>query len=335
MPNGYEYGRANKTGTYELTIMLAARPIDRVMQKSPRVCTKSIVSAHPGRRIWLPLVLVAAAMLAVTPALAAKRVPLPRPKPPALLELQSAEPEEAEAAEPQDGREETKAAKEPGPSACQLRLSNIAVIEPMPAIVGPGECGGEDLVRLDAIKLKDKSSIAMLPAGNLRCNMAEAIAIWVREDIAPSVAAEFGAPMRALDNFASYHCRGRNNIIGAKMSEHGRGNALDIRGVMLANKKVEWTDVTVSRKFREKIKSTACGRFMTVLGPGSDGYHENHIHVDLAERRNNHRMCQWDVHDPAAKTPAPEAGSEEAAEEVAAVPLPRPKPADIAHRRRL
>ena len=37
---------------------------------------------------------------------------------------------------------------------------------------------------------------------------------------------------------------------------------------------------------------------MTVLGPGSDGYHEEHIHLDLAERRNNYKVCQWDVRVP-------------------------------------
>ena len=55
-------------------------------------------------------------------------------------------------------------------------------------------------------------------------------------------------------------------------------------------------------------------RFSTVLGPGSDGYHENHIHVDLAERRGGYRMCQWDVREPDEELGA------------AAVPLPKPRP---------
>jgi hypothetical protein len=300
------------------------------MWKLPVVCTHFMKIASDSafwRKALVPSLVMAAALLVAPPCLAAKKIPLPRPKPAALMQM-PAEPDEPET-ETKEEETEPVAAKEPGPSACQLRLSNIAAIEPVPAIVGPGECGGEDLVRLDAIKLKDKSSIAVLPSANLRCSMAEAIAIWMREDIAPATA-ELGGAIRALDNFASYHCRGRNNIIGAKTSEHGRGNAIDIRGVMLAKTKVEWTDVNVSRKFREKIKASACARFMTVLGPGSDGYHENHIHVDLAERRNNHRMCQWDVREPPAdKAP------EDAAEEVAAIPLPRPKPADMQHRRKL
>ena len=35
-----------------------------------------------------------------------------------------------------------------------------------------------------------------------------------------------------------------------------------------------------------------------MLGPGSDGYHEDHIHLDLIERRGNYRICQWNVWDP-------------------------------------
>jgi hypothetical protein len=46
------------------------------------------------------------------------------------------------------------------------------------------------------------------------------------------------------------------------------------------------------------LRKSACERFMTVLGPGSDGYHENHVHVDLAKRRHDYRICQWDVREP-------------------------------------
>jgi len=45
------------------------------------------------------------------------------------------------------------------------------------------------------------------------------------------------------------------------------------------------------------VLHSACTRFSTVLGPGSDWYHEDHIHLDLTERRGNYRICQWDVWD--------------------------------------
>ena len=124
-----------------------------------------------------------------------------------------------------------------------------------------------------------------------------------------------------MRNFAAYHCRSRNNIIGAMISEHGKGNALDVRSIALANgKTVDPTDVHVSREFREGWKKSVCARFSTVLGPGSDGYHENHIHVDLMQRRLGYRaMCQWDVRMPEEK-PAPELAS------TGSIPLPQPRP---------
>ena len=71
----------------------------------------------------------------------------------------------------------------------------------------------------------------------MRCSMAEAIAAWVREDVAAAVQ-DLGARLASIDNYASYDCRGRNNIAGAKLSEHGKANALDIRSVKLADGKV-------------------------------------------------------------------------------------------------
>jgi hypothetical protein len=83
------------------------------------------------------------------------------------------------------------------------------------------------------------------------------------------------------------------------LSEHGRANALDVRALKLANgQSISLTDRTVSRDLRESVLHSVCARFMTVLGPGSDWYHEDHIHLDLMERHNNYKICQWNVWDP-------------------------------------
>ena len=229
---------------------------------------------------------------------AAKVIPLPRPRP-------------ADIARPEPPAEAS--AEEPAPpSACRLRLTaELAVAPSLPALVGPGECSVEDVVRLEAVWLADQTRVAVTPPAILRCSFVEAIIHWVREDLAPAVRA-FGGPLKSVDNYAAYDCRGRNRIIGAKLSEHGKANALDVRSVKLASGSViELTDPTVDKDFRERVRKSTCARFTTVLGPGSDGYHENHIHVDLAERAGGHRMCQWDVREP---------GEE-------AVPLPQPRPA--------
>ena len=228
-------------------------------------------------------------------------VPLPRPRP---AEAPGAKP----AAAPDDKAAPSEAARPaepaapaaPEPSACRRALTEEVAIAPsIPDIHDPGGCGGEDLVRLEAVVLADKRRVALTPAATLRCKMALAVADWVRSDVAP-LAAGLGSPLSALDNYDSYECRGRNRIVGAQLSEHGRANALDVRGFKLADgRSIGLTDRTVPRELRETVLQSVCARFPTVLGPGSDWYHEEHIHLDLMERRNSsYRICQWNVWEP-------------------------------------
>ncbi|HVX77984.1 MAG TPA: extensin family protein [Bradyrhizobium sp.] len=207
----------------------------------------------------------------------------------------SAEPPE----QPKETTEQATPAPAPQPSACRQALTDeIAVAPSIPAIHGPGDCGGEDLVRLEAVVLPDQRRVTLKPAAILRCKMASEIANWVRTDIAP-LASSLGSEISTLDNLDSYECRGRNGIPGAKLSEHGHANALDVHGFGLANgRSIVLTDPAVPRELRENMLHSACTRFTTVLGPGSDGYHEQHIHLDLMERHNDYRICEWNVYDP-------------------------------------
>ena len=244
-------------------------------------------------------------------------VPLPRPRP---AEAPGAEPGQPTAGEPakesakETAKETAKTDKpsdqatpapqpSPQPSACRLALTDTIAIAPsIPDIRGAGGCGGEDLVRLEAIVLPDKRQVSVKPAAILRCKMAAAIADWIRSDIAP-LAQTLGSAVADLDNFDSFECRGRNRVAGALLSEHGRANALDIRAFKLTNgRSISLTDRTVPRELRETVLHSVCARFSTVLGPGSDWYHEDHIHLDLMERRNNYRICQWNVWDPLPQT---------------------------------
>jgi hypothetical protein len=258
----------------------------------------------------------------------ATAVPLPRPRPaearprpaeasPRPVEASprpaeaSPRPAAASAAEPPspaaeksapagtDKPAEQAAPAAPQPSACRLALTEeIAIAPSIPDIHGPGGCGGEDLVRLEAVVLADKHRVQVKPAAILRCTMASAIADWIRTDIAP-LAAGLGSVISDLDNFDSFECRGRNRVAGAQLSEHGRANALDVRALKLADgQSISLTDRNVSRDLRERVLHSVCARFTTVLGPGSDWYHEDHIHLDLMERHNNYRICQWNVWDP-------------------------------------
>ncbi len=262
------------------------------------------------------------------------------PPPPVALPQEFAPPQEAYAAFPE---EPAAAAAPAAPSACQVRLAKIAVFQPLPTLVGAGECGAVDAVHLDAVILPDQSKVAVTPAGILRCPMAEELAHWVREDVAPT-ATKLGSPLRVLDNFDSYECRGRNRVRGATLSEHGRADAIDVRLFKLADgRSLTLTDMNVDKAWRETIKASVCARFSTVLGPGSDGNHEEHIHLDLAERRNNYKLCEWDVREPPPPPPPPavaqaddaappaeaaatEGGDDSALIPLDMVPLPRPRP---------
>jgi hypothetical protein len=230
-------------------------------------------------------------------------VPLPKPRPPEAPAIAPEPPATATQtpapAEPGKPAEPAATLGPPPPSACRSALTDAIAIAPsIPDIHGPGGCGGEDLVRLEAVVLPDRRQVALKPPAILRCTMASAIADWVRTDMEP-LAASLGSAISVLDNFDSFECRGRNRVVGAALSEHGRANALDVRALKLANgQSIGLTDRTVPRDVRENVLHSVCARFMTVLGPGSDGYHEDHIHLDLMERHNNYKICQWNVWDP-------------------------------------
>src|SRR5256886_7648971 len=225
-------------------------------------------------------------------------VPLPKARP---ADAPAADPDKSGARNQTPGEPTKQAAPAapPPPSACRLALTEeIAIAPSIPDIRGPGDCGGEDLVRLEAVVLPDKRRVTVKPAAIMRCTMASAIADWIRIDMAP-LALSLGSVVSDLDNFDSFECRGLNGIAGAQLSEHGHANALDVRALKLANgQSISFTDRTVAREVRENILHSVCARFSTVLGPGADGYHEDHIHLDLMQRHNNYKICQWNVWDP-------------------------------------
>lgn len=242
-------------------------------------------------------------------------VPLPRPRP-VLTEAGWIAPHSfREAAGPDFDTTEVTSA----PSECRLRLEKIALLEPLPRLIGPGACGGRDMVRISGVFIPGKPAIEIKPAPALRCAMAEQLALWIRDDAAPQIA-KLGTPLRTVEPNDDYNCRGRNNIFGAMMSEHGKGNAVDIFTFHLIDAKtISPTDIRASKPLREALKASACARFSTVLGPSSDGYHEEHIHFDLADRRGNYRVCQWAVREP----PPPKTEAEmAAAAPFAAKPVP-------------
>jgi Extensin-like protein C-terminus len=183
------------------------------------------------------------------------------------------------------------------PTDCDRRLDSVALFEPKPTMAGPGECGGDDLVSLSGVLLPNGRRVEVKPAATLRCEMAESLAAWVRDEVAPRLA-EQGGELAAVQQEDAYDCRNRNSASHGKVSEHAHGKAIDLRSFVLADRStITLTDAYASKELRSVFHDTACRRFMTVLGPG-EPYHDEHIHLDIIERRGGYRICSWAVREP-------------------------------------
>ena len=145
----------------------------------------------------------------------------------------------------------------------------------------PG-CGAKS-----AVRVKSVAGVTLSQQSVMTCATAKALKRWVERDVIKAFGR--GNKVVSLRVAAHYSCRTRNNRPGAKISEHGRANAIDISGFRLE----DGTMVTVlegwkerrTRKRLAKIWKAACGPFGTVLGPEADRYHQDHFHLDVARHR--------------------------------------------------
>ena len=176
-------------------------------------------------------------------------------------------------------------------------------------IDGPGICGltqplmvgalAEDRVQLDTVATLD-------------CPMVAALNQWVAEVVQPDAQTRFGSQVTQIDTMGSYSCRAMNGGSGSHISEHAFGNAIDIAGFRLADgRKItvvhDWTrGDDQSQAFLRDVHAGACNTFTTVLGPGYNAFHYNHIHVDLAMHGgSSHGMKRYCKPVPEASRPGP------------------------------
>ena len=160
-------------------------------------------------------------------------------------------------------------------------LAGPSIVELPPIIEDP--CGIDQPLKVSA--LVDGQTAIDAPA-TLGCPVTEALDLWMRESVQPAAIEWIGAPVIEIKQLSAYSCRKRN-IFGKGYSEHAFGNALDIAEFRFANGEMltiakDWDGSTKAQGFLREIFATACQRFTTTLGPGTNMLHYNHIHVDLA-----------------------------------------------------
>ncbi|MBY6239951.1 extensin family protein [Methylosinus sp. Sm6] len=175
-------------------------------------------------------------------------------------------------------------------------------------IDGPGICGLTKPFKVAALQ---GGAVAFNATATLDCSMVAELDQWLADVVQPAAQARFGQAVVRINSMGSFSCRGMNGQSGAPLSEHSFGNALDIGGFVLADGREisivrDWTRGDEPTKdFLAEIHGGSCRHFTTVLSPGSNPFHYNHIHVDLAMhgRGGARRICK-----PAPRDVAPPPG---------------------------
>jgi hypothetical protein len=177
----------------------------------------------------------------------------------------------------------------------QGRIKPSAGLRELSPIDGPGLCGLERPLSVAALK---DGALPLDKPIITDCPLVVALEDWLDNVVQPAAMARFGVAVTELEVFGGYSCRSVDNQPGQKLSEHAFGNAVDVSGFGLADgRKIvivrDWkrTDSQESA-FLHEAHAGACGEFTTVLGPGSDAFHYNHFHLDLAMRGRGRLYCR-------------------------------------------
>ncbi|GGE19006.1 hypothetical protein GCM10011390_42700 [Aureimonas endophytica] len=168
---------------------------------------------------------------------------------------------------------------------CRKALSKLGVRFVDVRSIGQGRsCGIEYPVKVTEIS----PGVAMKPAGVLNCMAALRVSQWVSNEVKPAAQSALWKKPIALYNASSYRC---SRIAGTRtVSEHASGNAIDVAGFQLADgtnfdvRKKGVFDVS-EKSFQQRVRTSACRYFGTVLGPGYNRDHADHLHLDLKQRR--------------------------------------------------
>ncbi|MCL4676433.1 MAG: extensin family protein, partial [Pararhodobacter sp.] len=263
------------------------------------------------------------------------RFPRPRPvqpaavAPPAMTALPVPQTDAAVAQALGIGRQLTPPPGAPGltrspfprvrpPAAAARIAAALAAARPVapggaPATAGPverGLCGvraleGRRLPRItsstrgcgvaEPVSVTAVHGIPLSRAARVDCQLARAFADWVDDAMLPAVGRR-GGGVAQIQVIGDYSCRTRNSQRGTRISEHGRGMAIDIAGYRLVNGDVVRVETHWRRRphrsdLREMFEE-ACGIFRTTLSPESDRFHQDHLHFDLARHRGGGTYCR-------------------------------------------
>lgn len=184
-------------------------------------------------------------------------------------------------------------------AACRLALSHLGTVyEERPEITNKDNpaCGIARPLHVSEIL----PGLALEGGAIMRCDTARALGFWAQDFLRPASVSLPGSPrLTGLQLGTHYDCRARNGTAEEqpKLSEHALGNAIDIAAFVFdqgpplpVEPRKDSGDLYEA--FQRAARATACLHFSTVLGPGSNAAHDNHLHLDVISRKNGWRLCQ-------------------------------------------
>jgi hypothetical protein len=239
-------------------------------------------------------------LIAVPLDAAPQRTPLPRPRP-----VSPGAPTPAPPAAAAQNRDQKQSSQTDGAAqddeACLARLRAASVQFDIPAmpVAAKAACTIELPVRLRSVKARARAvtEVRLPEEPIVSCQFAERLTAWLRDLVAPLIAGRMSADLRAVRTGPGYECRNRNGAANGKLSAHAVGQAIDISAFELSSGKlipIKPDGDEAARNVVDSVRTAACGWFTTVLGPGADAAHTDHMHVDVALHgtSDRYRICQ-------------------------------------------
>ena len=152
-----------------------------------------------------------------------------------------------------------------------------------------GACGFNDAVEVYSV-----AGVAVVGKPQMRCETAKSFETWTRKSAIPAVRRQTGERLTSMTVWVGYACRNRSS--GGRLSEHAKGNAIDISAFGTSKGKT----FTVAKDWRKgaygramlQMKKGACGPFGVVLHPDNDRHHWNHFHFDTSNRSGRYIYCK-------------------------------------------
>ncbi len=237
-------------------------------------------------------VLIAQAALAQTiaPLPPPRPVEVPSPVTPSAPQLQPPPTPKADA---------PSAASEADTCLAGLRAAGFEIEPAEPPQAANELCRIETPVRLKAVPVPTKAEAVVRLANQpiLACRFAGPFGYWIGDLVAPLLVGIKGSDLKAVQTGPGFECRNRNRATTGKLSAHAQGLAIDIAGFELANGttlRIKPEPDTAPDPALAALRKAACGWFTTILGPGSDEAHHDHLHVDIEQHGSSdrYRICQ-------------------------------------------